>query len=255
MEFRGVTQSLDFQDVNSVMSNKLLKAVVTLLKSQPLSVRRKRRRQRRNRGNQPNGSLVRSITNPLSVRPQGFGPGRTTVNCTKMLDPSDFSNLVSFKLGDVLAATQEWQTYSPRYEIYKYVTFGVTVFPSAINSSGTSQLYILNRWAETSLIDSTSVKVADGVKIVPANIVRPKTFTFIIENYESNQFNMQSWHDVNNNGAQSWIYFFSGSVACQWQVQFDIRVVFAQPCPLTMPTKLTYYTFEGEKRIKHEEEK
>lgn len=198
------------------------------------------------------GGLVRSITDPLSVRPQGFGPGRVILNCTKILQSSDYSTLVAFKIGDVLTSTQEWLTYSPRYEIYKYLMLGITVYPAASGSSTTSQLYILNRWAESSMIDGTSIKVADGVKIVPANIVRPKTFTFIIEPYESNNFNMQSWHDVNNNGAESWIYFYSGSIATQWSVRFDVRIAFAQPVPLTMPTKTIYYELENGQKVKHE---
>lgn len=227
---------------------------MTLLnKSQPSLVPNRRRRRRRNRGNaSTSDSLRNAITSPLSVRPQGFGPGRTTLNCTKILQASDYSTLTTFKLGDVLNSTQEWQTYSPRYEIYKYLAFGVTVYPAVSGSSTTSQLYILNRWAESSMIDATSIKVADGVKIVPANIVRPKTFTFRIEPYESNSFNLQSWHDVNNNGAESWLYVYSGSIASQWAIRFDVRVSFAQPCPLTMPTKTVYYTVENGQKVRHE---
>lgn len=210
-----------------------------------------RRRRRRNRGfASSNGGLKKAITSPLSTRPQGFGPGRTNVNCTLVLPASQYNQIVSFKLGDVLTSTQEFQTYYPRYEVFKFLSLGVTVYPASVAPSATSELYILNRWAESSLITDQSIKVTDGVKIVPANIVRPKTFIFAIMNYESNSYNMKSWHDVNNTSAQSWIYFYSGSINSVWSVRFDIRVAFAQPCPQTMPTKLpTAYTIVNGTRM------
>lgn len=224
------------------------------LQRQPSLFRNRRRvTRRRNRGN----AIASAITAPLSIRPQGFGPSRMSINCTKILDGSDYNTLIAFKWGDVLNSTQEFQTYSPRYEIYKILLVGVTVYPSAVPSGpGNAQLYILNRWAESSLIDAQSMKVADGVKIVPANIVRPKTFTFTIPHYESTNFNMQSWHDVNNNGWQSWIYIYSGSIAVSWSVTFNIRVCFAQSTPLTMPTaKLTSYTIINGERVVNEDKK
>lgn len=210
-----------------------------------------RRRRRRDRGNNSSyGGLKRAITAPLSTRPQGFGPGRTNVNCTLVLPASQYNQIVSFKLGDVLTSTQEFQTYYPRYEVFKFVSLGVTVYPASVAPSATSELYILNRWAESSLITDQSIKVTDGVKIVPANIVRPRTFIFKIENYESNSYNMNAWHDVNNTSAQSWIYFYSGSINSVWAVRFDIRVAFAQPCPQSMPTKLpTMYTVVDGTRV------
>lgn len=231
--------------------NKLANAVVTLLKSQPSSVRNRRRRRRRNGGNASRiGGFKRAITAPLSVRPQGFGPSRMSVNCTFSIPATQFSNITSFKLSDVLDSTQEFQTYSPRFEVFKYLMFGVTVYPASVLPSGASCLYILNRWSESSLIDATSIVNADGVKTVPANLVRPKTFSFLIENYESNSYNLKSWHDVNNNGAQSWLYFYSGSINTTWSVRFDVRVAFAQPVPMTMPTKkLPAYTVINGKRI------
>jgi hypothetical protein len=98
--------------------------------------------------------------------------------------------------------------------------------------------------------------VADGVKIAPANILRPKTFTFTIANYESSDFNMKNWHDVNVNGAQSWLYLYSGSNGSIWSVRFDIRIAFAQPVPLTMPEKkIPIYTVINGKRLKLDEDK
>lgn len=207
--------------------------------------------------------MKNTIRQPLTQKTQGFGPGRITINCTSEIEPTSFQNLTTFKLRDILAATDEYLTYSARFEVYKIELYAITIYPTHTTASNNTvkPLYILNRWVDNTLIDASTIREADGVKIVSPNILKPTTLTYIIPNFQgSNGFCFQSWHDVNDMSAESLTYFYSPASTVYWTVRFDIRVAFAQPVPLTMPSstkiKATVYNKDGSKTdvlIGHEE--
>jgi hypothetical protein len=207
--------------------NQLLSGLATVVKG----------KKNNNRANKLN-RFKQTIRQPLTQKMQGFGPGRISINCTQQISQQPFTSLVSFKLRDVLVMTNEFLTYSARFEVYKLEMLGITIMPTqAHNQSMNTSLYVLNRWVDSTLIDSDTMPEADGVKIVPSNTVKPVTLTFKMMNFQSaNGFNYSSWHDVNDVTCESLTYFYCPDSNVNWSVRFDIRVAFAQPVPLTMPS-------------------
>lgn len=203
-------------------------------------------------------SIRRAINYPLSTKTQGFGPGRLTVNCTHTIEAQHFANITYYKLRDILANTKEFLTYQDRYECFKLEAVAVTVIPTFPMSSvgHPLPLYIAMRYAQTSQLDQTSIKLADGTKIFYPYNNRAKTFSWIMENYQgASGYNFMAWHDTDDHNYDTHLWFYTGNDFVAYTIIINFRVIFAQPTPVYIQSSVSRYEIIDGKTVKVTETK
>lgn len=173
--------------------------------------------------------LKNKINKPFKQDVTGVGPGYFAINITRTI-LNQYSTLSYTTLSSIILDSTEFMEYSGKFEIFKILIIGVTVFPN--DTLDNVPTYINFDWfsginSEAAIINS------DRTKIIFNDAKEKRTFYFktidIVLDSSSTPINMAQWNLTNVPTLPGSFYFYTPKTAITLSCRVDVRVLFARP--------------------------
>lgn len=169
------------------------------------------------------------INKPYKQDITGVGPGYFTINITKTI-LNQYSTLSYISLSSIILDSDEFMEQSGKFEIFKILLIGVTVFPN--DTLDNVPTYVNFDWL-SGINSENAIINSDRTKIVFNDAKEKRSFYFkpinIVLNSSSTPINMAQWNLTNVATLPGSFYFYTPRTEVILSCRIDVRVLFARP--------------------------